>query len=48
MFIIGGESIVNPIIEKELKDLGLSVTRINGQSREETAINVMFLVINIS
>ncbi|MGO1469554.1 MAG: cell wall-binding repeat-containing protein [Tissierella sp.] len=40
VFIIGGESIVEPIVEKELKNLGLAVNRIKGKTREETAINV--------
>nr|WP_300005884.1 cell wall-binding repeat-containing protein [Tissierella sp.] len=40
VYILGGYSIVERQVEEELKALGLKVTRIKGDSREETAINI--------
>lgn len=40
VFILGGPTIVDRQIEKEIKELGLNVKRINGKNREETAIDI--------
>lgn len=40
IFILGGTNVVSEGIEAELKALGLNVTRIRGERREETAINI--------
>lgn len=40
VFIIGGESTVEAVVEEKLKDLAFQVTRIKGNNREETAINI--------
>lgn len=39
-FIIGGENVVSPNIEKRLKELQISVERISGNSRYETSVMI--------
>ncbi|HEX9093166.1 MAG TPA: cell wall-binding repeat-containing protein, partial [Coriobacteriia bacterium] len=38
--IIGGNSSVSPAVEKAVRDMGLSVTRVGGRDRFETSYNV--------
>lgn len=40
LIIVGGSSVVEESVERELRNLGFKVRRIKGSSREETAINV--------
>ncbi|WP_411679076.1 cell wall-binding repeat-containing protein [Clostridium thailandense] len=40
VFIVGGEGVVRPSIEKALNDLGIQTTRYKGQDRNETSIKV--------
>lgn len=40
VFILGGSTVVDRQIEKDIKALGLSVKRINGKNREETALDI--------
>lgn len=40
IFILGGPGAVDKDIESELRDLGLDVTRLEGKSREDTAIDI--------
>ena len=40
VYILGGTSSVEDRVREELENLGLKVKRINGDSREETAINI--------
>lgn len=38
--VLGGVSVISNSVETELKNLGLSVTRVNGNDRFETAVNI--------
>lgn len=40
VFIVGGEGVVRPAVEKAINKLGIQTTRYNGQDRDETAVNV--------
>lgn len=40
VFIVGGEGVVRPSVEKAINKLGIQTTRYKGQDRDETAVNV--------
>lgn len=40
VFIVGGEGVVTPSVEKAINDLGIQTTRYKGQDRDETAVKV--------
>ena len=40
VYLVGGETVISPAIEKQLKDFGLRVVRAGGANREETSLKV--------
>ena len=40
VFIVGGNAVVSPSVEQELKDMGISVTRLAGNDQYDTAIEI--------
>ena len=40
VYLVGGESVISPAIERQLKDFGLRVVRAGGANREETSLKV--------
>lgn len=40
VFIVGGEGVVRPSVEKAIKDMGIQTTRYKGQDRNETSVKV--------
>ena len=40
VYLVGGETVLSPSLEKELRDLGLRVVRAGGANREETSLAV--------
>lgn len=40
VFIVGGEGVVTPKVEKDIKKLGIQTTRYKGQDRNETSVKV--------
>ena len=44
VYLVGGEAVISPSLERELKDLGLRVVRAGGANREETSLEVAKLI----
>ncbi len=44
VYLVGGEAVISPSLERELKDLGLRVVRAGGSNREETSLEVAKLI----
>ena len=44
VYLVGGEAVISPSLERELKDLGLRVVRAGGDNREETSLEVAKLI----
>lgn len=40
VFIVGGNVVVSPTVENQLKDIGINVTRLAGNNRYDTAIEI--------
>ena len=44
VYLVGGESVLSPALEQQLKDFGLRVKRAGGANREETSLKVAKLM----
>ena len=44
VYLVGGEAVISPAVEKDLKDLGLRVVRAGGKDREATSLEVAKLM----